>query len=64
MPEFVVKNRLLTALPQDVLSRLLPRLRSVPLTVRNTLMTPQSAIEAAYFVESYLAFSVPAIAVG
>lgn len=52
MPEFVVKNRLLTALPQDVLSRLLPRLRSVPLTVRNTLMTPQSAIEAAYFVES------------
>jgi CRP-like cAMP-binding protein len=50
--ESLVKNRLLAALPPDVLSRLLPRLRAVPLTVRNSIMVPNTQIEAAYFVES------------
>jgi CRP-like cAMP-binding protein len=50
--ESVVKNRLLAALPPDVLSRLRPRLRNVPLNVRNTIMMPNTEIEAVYFVES------------
>ncbi len=52
MAESKVRNRLLEALPLDVLSRLLPRLRPVPLAVRNSLMAPNAAIEAVYFVES------------
>ena len=50
--EFAVKNRLLAALPPDVVSRLMPRLRSVQLSVRNRLMEPNAEIEAVYFVES------------
>jgi CRP-like cAMP-binding protein len=47
-----MKNRLLAALPPEVLSRLLPHLRTVPLTVRNIIMEPNAEIQAAYFVES------------
>jgi CRP-like cAMP-binding protein len=50
--ESAVKNRLLAALPPDVVSRLMPRLRSVQLSVRNRLMEPNAEIEAVYFVES------------
>ena len=52
MAETAVKNQLLAALPPDVVSRLVPRMRSVPLNVRNSLMEPNSEIEAVYFVES------------
>jgi CRP-like cAMP-binding protein len=47
-----LKNQLLAALPPDVISRLMPRLRSVPLSVRNRLMEPNTEIEAVYFIES------------
>jgi CRP-like cAMP-binding protein len=47
-----VKNRLLAALPPEVLARLLPRFRAVPLTVRDSNMAPNTEIEAVYFVES------------
>jgi CRP-like cAMP-binding protein len=47
-----VRNQLLTALPPDLLSRLLPRLRLISLTTRDSLMVPDAPIEAAYFVES------------
>src|SRR5947209_7128019 len=52
MTEFLVKNRLLLALPQDVLSRLLPRMRPISLTVRDDVMAPNAPVEAALFVES------------
>ncbi len=52
MPDAFVRNRLLTALPPDVLSRLLPRLHPVPLIVRNSIMVPNTVVEAAYFVET------------
>jgi CRP-like cAMP-binding protein len=47
-----VRNQLLTALPPELLSRLLPRLRLISLTTRDSLMVPDAPIEAAYFVES------------
>jgi CRP-like cAMP-binding protein len=52
MAEPSVRNRLLTGLPPEVLAQLSRHLRSVPLTVRNTLITPNTEIAAAYFVES------------
>jgi CRP-like cAMP-binding protein len=52
IPSSVVKNRLLGVLPPEVLARLLPRMRSFSLTVRETLITPDVPIEAVYFVES------------
>jgi CRP-like cAMP-binding protein len=50
--ESVTKNQLLAALPPAVLSRLLPRMHHVTLTVRNSIMVPDADIEAVYFVES------------
>lgn len=47
-----IRNRLLSALPSDVLSRLLPRLHPVSLSVRDTLFPPDTAIEAVHFVET------------
>jgi CRP-like cAMP-binding protein len=47
-----VKNRLLRALPPDLLSRLLPRMRPVSLLLRDSLMVPETSVNAAYFVES------------
>jgi CRP-like cAMP-binding protein len=47
-----VKNQLLTALPPQLLSRLLPRLRLVSLKTRDSLMVPDTPIEAVHFVES------------
>src|SRR4051794_39636546 len=44
-------NRLLAALPPDVLVQLLPALHRVPLTVRKSLAAPGQPIEAVYFVE-------------
>lgn len=53
-----VRNRLLAALPPDVLSQILPRLRLFTLTVRDTLVVPEKTIEAVYFVESGFVSSV------
>jgi CRP-like cAMP-binding protein len=47
-----VRNQLLAALPPDMLARLLPKMRPVPLVVRDTLMTPDAAIQSVWFVES------------
>jgi hypothetical protein len=44
------RNRLLAAMPPDILSQILPRLRPFTLTVRDTLIVPEKAIEAVYFV--------------
>jgi CRP-like cAMP-binding protein len=52
VPESSIRNLLLTALPPEVLSRLLPNLHSIPLTIRNSLMAPDTEVEAVYFVES------------
>jgi CRP-like cAMP-binding protein len=52
IPSSVVRNRLLGALPPEILARLLPRMRSFSLTVRETLIKPDVPIEAVYFVES------------
>jgi CRP-like cAMP-binding protein len=51
-PPIAVRNKLLAALPPNVLSRLLPKLRPFSLTVRETLIPPDGAIDAVYFVES------------
>jgi CRP-like cAMP-binding protein len=47
-----IRNRLLTALPPNVLSRLLPQLHPVSLSVRDTPFPPETAIEAVHFVET------------
>src|ERR1051325_9530317 len=52
LPSAVVKNHLLAALPAELRFRLLPRMRSVSLTTRDSLMRPDALIEAVYFVES------------
>jgi CRP-like cAMP-binding protein len=52
MADPAVKNRLLAALSPDVLARLLPHMRPVSLAVRQNIMTPNTEIEAVYFVES------------
>jgi len=46
------QNRLLAVLPPDIVSRLLPDLHPVGLTLRQTLIVPDTPIEAVYFVES------------
>ena len=51
-PHVAVRNQLLLALPPDVLARLLPRMRPVSLVVRETLVAPETRIEAVHFVES------------
>ena len=47
-----IQNRLLAALPPDVLSRLLPQLHPVSLSVRDTLFLSETPIEAVHFVET------------
>jgi CRP-like cAMP-binding protein len=47
-----ISNHLLAALPADVMSRLLPRMRRRSLALRDSLMTPDAPVEAVYFVES------------
>ena len=47
-----VRNELLAALPCDVLSQILPKLRPIALIFRETLIVPDKPIEAVYFVES------------
>jgi CRP-like cAMP-binding protein len=51
-PPVAVKNQLLAALPPEVLSRLLPRMRSFSLSIRGSLIRPDVPIDAVYFVES------------
>src|ERR1700704_1214938 len=51
-PSVAVKNQLLAALPPEVLSRLLPRMRPFSLSLRESLIRPDTTIEAVYFVES------------
>jgi len=46
------RNRLLCALPPNVLSRLLPDLHPIALILRETLIAPDTPIEGVYFVES------------
>jgi CRP-like cAMP-binding protein len=47
-----VGNQLLASLPPDILSRLLPGMRPVSLTVRETLIAPDTTIQSVWFVES------------
>src|SRR3954452_1680164 len=47
-----VRNRLLAALPSDVLAQILPALHPVSLTMRKSLAAPGKPIEAVHFVES------------
>ncbi len=51
-PPTGVRNRLLAALPTGLLSRILPRLRPVSLTVREVLVVADKPIESVYFVET------------
>jgi hypothetical protein len=51
-PSVETRNQLLKALPPEVASRLLARMRPVSLTIRDSLMMPDVAVEAVYFVES------------
>jgi CRP-like cAMP-binding protein len=51
VPDATVKNRLLAELPDDAFGRLRPRLHPVRLTVRNSLMRPNTEIDAVYFIE-------------
>jgi CRP-like cAMP-binding protein len=51
-PSLDTSNQLLKALPPELVSRLLGRMRPVTLTVRDSLMVPDAAVEAVYFVES------------
>ncbi len=47
-----VDNRLLASLPAGALAAVLPKLRPVVLTLRQTLYRPDAPIEAVYFPES------------
>lgn len=47
-----VRNRLLAALPPDVLAEFLPKLHRVSLPTRQVLINPRQPVEAVYFVES------------
>ena len=47
-----VRNQLLASLPPEILSRLLPRMRPFSLTVRETLIVPDTTIQSVWFVES------------
>lgn len=46
-----VRNRLLAALPPEILARMLPNLHPVQFTQRQTLYAPEVAIDAVYFPE-------------
>jgi CRP-like cAMP-binding protein len=47
-----VRNRLLASLPQDVLTKLQPKLGRCDLTMRQRIYRPEDPIEAVYFPES------------
>jgi CRP-like cAMP-binding protein len=47
-----IRNQLLSALPPEVLTSLVPKLRRVSLAVHDSLVIPNKAIDAVYFVES------------
>jgi len=47
-----VRNRLLAALPPEILTEFLPKLHRVSLALRQTLAAPGQPIEAVYFIES------------
>jgi CRP-like cAMP-binding protein len=47
-----IRNRLLASLPPDVLAALLPKMRHVTLTLRNTLLAADAEIEHVYFPEA------------
>jgi len=47
-----VRNRLLAALPSDVLAGLLPKLTPFALVVRQPIYNPETPIEAVYFPEA------------
>ncbi|WP_428533651.1 Crp/Fnr family transcriptional regulator [Rhodopila sp.] len=51
-PIQTTRNRLLAALPPPDLAAVLPKMRRVQLTVRDSLIVPEKPIEAVYFVES------------
>ena len=51
-PVQTTRNRLLAALPPPDMAAILPKMRRVPLTVRDSLIAPEKPIEAVYFVES------------
>jgi CRP-like cAMP-binding protein len=51
-PPVAVQNQLLAALPAEILSRLLPRMRPFSLGMHGNLIKPDIPIEAVYFVES------------
>ena len=51
-PSVSVRNRLLASLPPDMLAALLPRLSPVILATRQVIYTPDTSIEAVYFLEA------------
>lgn len=51
-PPVAVRNQLLARLPPEVSGRLLPRMRSFSLSTRDSLIMPDTLIDAVYFVES------------
>lgn len=52
------RNRLLAALPSDVLTQLLPKLSHVFLSIRQSLCIAEQPIEAVFFMESGMASMV------
>ena len=54
----LTRNRLLTALPPDVLAQLLPKFNHVSLAHRQSLCVAEQPIEAVYFFESGMASMV------
>ncbi len=58
------RNRLLAALPHDVLERLLPKLTLVEISMRQALYRPAAPIDAAYFPESGIISMVSILAEG
>ena len=47
-----VRNRLLASLPADMMAALLPRLSPVILTLKQVIYSPDTPIEAVYFIET------------
>ncbi|UVC06742.1 Crp/Fnr family transcriptional regulator [Rhizobium sp. TH2] len=55
MPESVIRNRLLEALPESVLARFQPHLEPIGLPIRYALVEPDKRPEHVYFITSGLA---------
>ncbi|MBP0446358.1 Crp/Fnr family transcriptional regulator [Roseomonas sp. SSH11] len=60
----MIHNRLLAALPHDVLALLLPKLSLVELPIRQTLYRAGAAIDAAYFPEAGIVSMVSILSEG